>query len=452
VQCSSKQTDLTFIHEDVESIGAISDPACAGKSSATYPQAQSSDIFTSKKKQRNSNKKRKHSSITLNTSPGFCHVFSSTNRVSSQRTRAAAGAYLSWSSSQLLSRNTVRNRKRAYHRKKYKLESKLDSISITSEMEGAAAIFSPTFLTENVVVFDGSVDSSTVVAPNTSVPGWTQFSVVDGPLVVCEPTSTEKGLIFHRDNDNQPQFVLLPRKDAVAINPDGHRICKAMASLSKKTSNLVRGESKTVFGNNKYCCVGSKPRRNSPGVEPGIFKFDGIGKEQWDCVVDAVKRCEHAFHAYVDSDVIAHIREARKLVPWETIQYSGATPSPNPSIFNGIAFGVNVFLRAHIDNDFTYSVIQVHVDCMNYSSDDNIVCYFCFPCLGVAVPLRPGDFLLVNALEYHCLSSRVNADVDIFCVSSYLKTAVVGGNDNKRPLSEEEQMCLLAYENDLSKK
>ncbi len=64
----------------------------------------------------------------------------------------------------------------------------------------------------------------------------------------------------------------------------------------------------------------------------------------------AVKRCEHAFCAYLDSDDIAHIREARKLVHWENIQYVGATHTANPSIFNGIAFGVNVYLHAHIDN------------------------------------------------------------------------------------------------------
>jgi len=67
--------------------------------------------------------------------------------------------------------------------------------------------------------------------------------------------------------------------------------------------------------------------------------------------------------------------------------------------------------------------------------------------LGIAVALKPGDFLLVNALEYHCLSSRCRNDIDLFCVSSYLKTAVVGGNDNKRELSKEELVCLESFEN-----
>ena len=39
-----------------------------------------------------------------------------------------------------------------------------------------------------------------------------------------------------------------------------------------------------------------------------------------------------------------------------------------------------------------------------YTEKDDAVVYFCFPTLGVAVPLRPGDFLLFNALIPHCVS------------------------------------------------
>ena len=111
-----------------------------------------------------------------------------------------------------------------------------------------------------------------------------------------------------------------------------------------------------------------------------------------------------------------------------------------------------MFLRAHVDDDFTYSVIQVHVDNMDYSVDDEVVCYFCFPRLGVAVPLRPGDFLLVNALEYHCISSRCNEELNLFAVSSYLKTAVVGGNDNSVSLSMDEVKCMSMYDERPAKK
>ena len=150
------------------------------------------------------------------------------------------------------------------------------------------------------MVFDGGINCSTTVAPINPVPGWMKFGVVDGLLVVCKPMNSEKGLMYLRASDNHPRFVLLPRKHSIGINPDGKMVCRAMASLSKMQSNLVRGASKTVFGREKYCSVGAKPRRNAPGVEPGIFIVDGSEQEKWDCVVTAVKRCEHAVHAYVD--------------------------------------------------------------------------------------------------------------------------------------------------------
>ena len=64
-----------------------------------------------------------------------------------------------------------------------------------------------------------------------------------------------------------------------------------------------------------------------------------------------------------------------------------------------------------------------------------------------AVPLRPGDYLLFNALESHCVSSRCNTDCDVYTMTCYLKTAVVGGNDNQRPLSNEEELAAKLYDN-----
>jgi hypothetical protein len=64
------------------------------------------------------------------------------------------------------------------------------------------------------------------------------------------------------------------------------------------------------------------------------------------------------------------------------------------------------------------------------------VAYFCFPTIGVAVPLRPGDYLLFNARIPHCISSRCKFDDEILCTSTYLKTAIVGMNNNDLPLTQ----------------
>jgi hypothetical protein len=115
-------------------------------------------------------------------------------------------------------------------------------------------------------------------------------------------------------------------------------------------------------------------------------------------------------------------------------------PSPSSSykktarFYNGLGFGINVYLRSHIDRDFTMSIVQVHIDNHVYQVDDKILCYFAFPRIGLAVALRPGDFLLFNPQEPHSISSRCRKEDEIFCISSYLKTDVVGLNDNSNPV------------------
>jgi hypothetical protein len=82
------------------------------------------------------------------------------------------------------------------------------------------------------------------------------------------------------------------------------------------------------------------------------------------------------------------------------------------------------------------SISQVFVKGKSrYLLNDDIIVFFCFPTLGVAVPLRPGDYLLFNPLIPHCISSRCKYEDDIMCVSMYLKTAIVGLNDNSLPLT-----------------
>ena len=108
-------------------------------------------------------------------------------------------------------------------------------------------------------------------------------------------------------------------------------------------------------------------------------------------------------------------------------------------IFGGIAFGTNVFLRCHTDADFTMSISQVFLKGKDaYNLEDDVICYFCFPTLGVAVPLRPGDYFMFNALIPHCISSRCRLEDNVMCASVYLKTAVVGMNNNKLQLTSDQ--------------
>jgi hypothetical protein len=91
-----------------------------------------------------------------------------------------------------------------------------------------------------------------------------------------------------------------------------------------------------------------------------------------------------------------------------------------------------------VDEDFFYSLTTIaserglKTDIDRYRIDADVCNYFTFAEQGIAVAIRPGDMLIFNPLYHHCLSSRTSLyeGDDVFCMSLYLKTAVVGQNDN----------------------
>ena len=91
--------------------------------------------------------------------------------------------------------------------------------------------------------------------------------------------------------------------------------------------------------------------------------------------------------------------------------------------------------------------MTVHVNGKKYEHDDSVVVYFGFPRLGIAVPLRPDDDLIFNPMEEHALSSRCDNETEVYTISLYLKTAVVGMNENDVQLTPSLEMLL----NQLSK-
>jgi hypothetical protein len=98
------------------------------------------------------------------------------------------------------------------------------------------------------------------------------------------------------------------------------------------------------------------------------------------------------------------------------------------------------------------SIAQVHLKGKDkYEFHDDVVVYFCFPTLGVAVPLRPGDFLLFNTLIPHCILSLCKQTDNIYCASMYLKSAIVGMNNNLMPLTTYQAILSKRYQKIISK-
>ena len=165
----------------------------------------------------------------------------------------------------------------------------------------------------------------------------------------------------------------------------------------------------------------------------------------WQSLLWLMRRAEESFKTIADHQVISHIHHAKNAVPFKTFTTSNPQ-STSSKFFGGIAFGTNVFLRCHTDQDFTMSISQVFLKGKaSYQLNDDVIVYFCFPTLGIAVPLRPGDYLLFNPLIPHCISSRCRHEDQIMCVSMYLKTAIVGLNDNSLPLTPYQNILADRY-------
>ena len=146
-----------------------------------------------------------------------------------------------------------------------------------------------------------------------------------------------------------------------------------------------------------------------------------------------MSQCEEVAKGYLSSNEMRGLRIAQLLGGWPEIEGGASQP-----IWGSLACGRNYCLNSHLDDDFFYSLSAIaspcglRLDIDRYSMDAEVCNYFTFPEQGIAVALRPGDMFLFNPRYHHSLSSRTSSfhRDDVFCLSLYLKTAIVGKNNN----------------------
>jgi hypothetical protein len=293
-------------------------------------------------------------------------------------------------------------------------------------------------LRNNIVVCDGGDTDSDAVKDISS--GIHCLRIREGDLWVTDTVNGSLGLRYIvPGGDNSPVFIRLPREESINIMKNGRSLCSAMRTCAlNQRQTLTRGKKNCVFteDGNKYCCIGAQPGRAERGVQSGLYRLKhGLPSKEWDLLHKVLKRAEFAFDKYMDTKVIRHISCARSRINFKTMGTSPSSSNKKHARYdNGLGFGINVHLRTHTDGDFTMSIVQATIDNHDYVIDDKVICYFAFPRIGVAVALHPGDFLLFNPREPHSISSRCRREDDIYIISYYLKTAVVGLNDNSNPI------------------
>ena len=364
-------------------------------------------------------------------------------KASSQRTRAGAVAYKAHKSSlhfHAKKHNNVRQ-----NRKIKKLKSVL--LKTVPPMELSHLCWTRESLKSVCLVFDGgAVDTSPLEKPKMEPgdPEWKSLRISNGDLWVADTLDPEKGITYPASSGDAP-FTRIPRKAALEMTgmlhkEESNRYCIALNyGYKSQRGSLHRGKSKRIYSDFKYCNMGAQACRAGRGVREYSYHRDSMPEEQWDFIVEMMQRTEDALASFVTSDVLGQINHARSLLQFKTMAPASAGHLQPNKIFSGIAFGKNVHLSCHTDQDYTVSITSVHLHGHQYGLHDRIVAYFCFPRLGVAVALRPGDVLVFNPSEPHAISSRCHADDNLLCVSMYLKTAIVGLNDNSICLTASQE-------------
>ena len=116
----------------------------------------------------------------------------------------------------------------------------------------------------------------------------------------------------------------------------------------------------------------------------GVLGYDEWAKKldtvHWRRILRMVRRAELLFESFAGDEVLHHIQAAQSAVPYKTMTAPPDPSSPHPQpakYFGAIAFGCNVFLRCHSDDDFTLSMAHILLDGKDvYNIDDDVVVYF----------------------------------------------------------------------------
>ena len=148
-----------------------------------------------------------------------------------------------------------------------------------------------------------------------------------------------------------------------------------------------------------------------------------------------VKRIDHMCAKWMPPDSMILFDAVKKFCEQQGLRLCDG----NEALFPAMVVQKNPFLNCHTDPDFNYALVTiVSREVPGAGISDDVVCYFCFPTLGVAVPLRSGDMLFFNPKIPHCVSARIDPTKDSFCVSFYMNKNYPSGRDERQVLTEDE--------------
>lgn len=299
---------------------------------------------------------------------------------------------------------------------------------------------------QNHLVFDGGdEDNDPVEEPSRQLPKPFVRKPVKALHIFDDHLKDGKGLYALDDVTGNLHFLLAPRESVLrsSSTKSAKTVVKAfdrVASSINLPNPRAKSTSRQVFFDSsssmKHTVAGVQTSLGSRGVKSHSRQARALSESgdewAWNVIYKLIKRTETVFNRFCPTEVIFHLNKAKEAVDFKTFpSYDGTKQC---KYYAAVAYGKNVYLSMHDDDDFTYSVVIPHME----EVSEKVVLYFCFPTLGIAVPLRPGDMLIFNPQTIHGISSRCRKEDEIYCTSIYLKSKVVSGNDNLLPATEEQ--------------
>lgn len=222
--------------------------------------------------------------------------------------------------------------------------------------------------------------------------------------------------------------ILIPRDEVLCCSGNNaikdYKTINDLILQNNKSSRGVKRQGISL----QYATIGAHAGRCVHGISSRFS--DNVTIESFIHFETIVRRIETLASTFLPVSIMEFAKKGKELV--------GCTESLTTncnSVWTSAAMSYNYVSAAHVDDDSFLSAITVMVetDSAFYEKNSPIAVYFCLPECGIAIGLRPGDIIFFNPLYYHCISKRTKEyeNSKVFVTSVYLKTAVIGRNDNR---------------------
>ena len=94
---------------------------------------------------------------------------------------------------------------------------------------------------------------------------------------------------------------------------ESNKFCTALNYGYKcQRASLCRGNGRRIFSDYKYCNMGVQAYRAARGVRESSYHRDGMPVEQWNNMVEMMKRTENALSSFVNTKSLRQLNAAKQ--------------------------------------------------------------------------------------------------------------------------------------------